>query len=458
MKPDSTPPPAHSNIQHIPHKEHWQPKTLIGKLLLWAGRKISQAAMKLHLIRTGGRHEVTPLIKRTVKWGMAVEAKLERWNIGEGSHGVAEMVSLDHQYMVKKTSTGVAEETSAEFLETRKKAETLFKENKLDEHEYQRVVQRSHELENLFVNEAKNEQEVLTTFDHENIVKAVKTTDGGHAIEYAGASLDEMMALDEKGRDPKKGMPGRQYTPLRESELESIGGQIMKGLEYIHNKGYCHGDLKLGNVAIDQYGRVKLIDFGLSRKVSECPLEPLVPPMGEMEAGLVRRISTDYLIPPEAFCMTSGWEQKADMWALGNLIALGLLAKEPYKFFGFAMAHAKTPDDHMKAILHRRDAALEALEKSNVSDQAYDLVAQLMEPDPEKRLTIQQAMEHPFFTEDRFYDASDTQEWAPDPEPEDDDEFFDALETPWTPESKPKSEPDDADDVDIPINRNPTEE
>ena len=45
--------------------------------------------------------------------------------------------------------------------------------------------------------------------------------------------------------------------------------QVVRGLQYIHDVGYVHGDIKLENVLVDEMGVCKIADFGMARRIGE---------------------------------------------------------------------------------------------------------------------------------------------------------------------------------------------
>lgn len=46
-----------------------------------------------------------------------------------------------------------------------------------------------------------------------------------------------------------------------------ITGQVCKALEFIHQQGYIHGDVKPDNILVDGQGRARLIDFGFAAPI-----------------------------------------------------------------------------------------------------------------------------------------------------------------------------------------------
>jgi serine/threonine protein kinase len=73
----------------------------------------------------------------------------------------------------------------------------------------------------------------------------------------------------------------RRRKTLDESTAKYIMYELLKGVGYIHSRRICHRDIKLENILLDNLGRIKLCDFGISKlcKEDEDPDNPKDLPM-----------------------------------------------------------------------------------------------------------------------------------------------------------------------------------
>ena len=95
----------------------------------------------------------------------------------------------------------------------------------------------------------------------------------------------------------------KQHGQVPQSEASHIMKEITQALQYIHNKGIVHRDLKLGNILLDQTGVSKLGDFGLA--------------MYYKEATPGNICGTPNFIAPEVL-NDHVHDPASDIWALGK--------------------------------------------------------------------------------------------------------------------------------------------
>ncbi|KAL1511553.1 hypothetical protein AB1Y20_006347 [Prymnesium parvum] len=162
-----------------------------------------------------------------------------------------------------------------------------------------------------------------------------------------------------------------------EAKAASILKEVASGVALLHAQGMCHADIKPENLLLtsrDDEAHVKLVDFGLScapREVAK------------------RKPGTWAYWPPEAFLgMSVGLS--TDMWALGVLTYIMLSGYHPFDPFGDA-------DDRLiQQRICRGKYDFNDPCWRQVSDDAKQLIQDLLQPDPANRLTVEQLLQHPW--------------------------------------------------------------
>src|ERR1700759_1663278 len=106
--------------------------------------------------------------------------------------------------------------------------------------------------------------------------------------------------------------------------------EIARGLGIAHGRNLVHRDIKPQNVLIDDEGRAKLTDFGISRQLEQD---------GMTATGRVLG-TTDYVAPEQA--MGRGTDQRSDIYALGVVLFEMFTGEVPFAAdsqVGVAMKH-----------------------------------------------------------------------------------------------------------------------
>ncbi|KAH0793007.1 CAMK family protein kinase [Histomonas meleagridis] len=168
--------------------------------------------------------------------------------------------------------------------------------------------------------ETKNEATTLIKLCHPNIISMYEfffdeaRTHLYIVLEYcSGGSLKDF--IEKEG-------------PIKPPKLYSYCYQIIKALLYCHEQNVAHRDIKPANILLDNYGRPKLADFGLSRKLTK----------GEVVNSCAG--SRPYMAP-EVITRQNADPFLADIWSLGitfYTIAFGKLPWATQKIEELEMA------------------------------------------------------------------------------------------------------------------------
>ena len=218
--------------------------------------------------------------------------------------------------------------------------------------------------------EILNEINILKKMDHPNILKIFEFY--SNKEEYSIVTeLCEGGELFQEIID--KG-------PFSEKYSAYVMYQILSAVNYCHNMNIIHRDLKPENILITDKNEIglptiKICDFGTSKII---------------EKGAVQRslVGSSYYIAPEV--IKKNYTEKCDIWSCGVILYILLSARPPFA------------GDNDKEIMKNVSVGsyniyCEPFDK--VSKDAIDLIQRLLVKDPSKRMSAEQALNHPWFKE-----------------------------------------------------------
>ena len=161
-----------------------------------------------------------------------------------------------------------------------------------------------------------------------------------------------------------------------EDEAARILCQLLEAVLYLHKNDVVHRDIKPENIMFetsDEDSNIKLIDFGLARKhkQSDAPMSTIV--------------GTPYYLAP--CVLNKSYDRSVDLWSVGVIAYILLCGYPPFNGANNKEVYASV----QKGLFYFPSA-----EWGHVSHAAKDFVIRLLQTNPKRRMTAEQALAHPW--------------------------------------------------------------
>eukprot|EP00252_Welwitschia_mirabilis_P022696 TRINITY_DN6222_c0_g3_i1.p1 TRINITY_DN6222_c0_g3~~TRINITY_DN6222_c0_g3_i1.p1 ORF type:complete len:378 (+),score=57.65 TRINITY_DN6222_c0_g3_i1:500-1633(+) len=195
----------------------------------------------------------------------------------------------------------------------------------------------------------------------------------------------------------------RSSQPLTEDHCQYFLYQILRGLKYIHSANILHRDLKPGNLLLNANCDLKICDFGLARTTSETDF-------------MTEYVVTRWYRAPELLLNCSEYTAAIDVWSVG-CIFMEILKREPLfpgkdyvqqlKLITELLGSPDNSDlgflrsDNAKRYIRQLPQVPKqpfAQKYPNIDPVAIDLAEKMLVFDPTKRITVDEALRHPYLS------------------------------------------------------------
>ena len=205
----------------------------------------------------------------------------------------------------------------------------------------------------------------MKKLNHSNLVSLYEVLD-----DPAEDSLYMVLEMCKKGVVMKVGMH-EVADPYAPESCRCWFRDLVLGIEYLHAQGVCHRDIKPDNLLLTHDDVLKIVDFGVSEMFEK-----------DSDMTTAKSAGSPAFLPPELCVSHHGTisGKAADVWSMG--VTLYCL------YFGRVPFEKTAPLELYDAI--KNDTPELSPGAHEAHEDLVDLMRQLLEKDPQRRITIPQ--------------------------------------------------------------------
>ncbi|XP_015574492.1 serine/threonine-protein kinase BLUS1 isoform X2 [Ricinus communis] len=222
------------------------------------------------------------------------------------------------------------------------------------------------------LDDIRREAQTMSLIDHPNVIRAFCSFVVDRNLWVVMPFMDEGSCLHL--------MKIAYPDGFEEAAISSILKETLKALDYLHQQGHIHRDVKAGNILLNRNGIVKLADFG----VSACMFDT-----GDRQRARNTFVGTPCWMAPEVLQPGSGYNSKADIWSFG-ITALELA-------HGHAPFSKYPPMKVLLMTIQNAPPGLDYDRDKKFSKSFKEMVAMCLVKDQTKRPTAEKLLKHSFF-------------------------------------------------------------
>lgn len=227
-----------------------------------------------------------------------------------------------------------------------------------------------HQADGSKTSKVEREISVLRLLRHPNIVHLYEVIESeryiGIVLEYgAGGELFDYILAQKC---------------LQEREACRLFAQLVSGVSYLHRKKIIHRDLKLENLLLDRHRNVIITDFGFANNFSARSNDLMATSCGSPCYAAPELVVQDGMYVGAA----------VDVWSCGVILYAMLAGYLPFD------DDPANPDGDNINMLYKYIMATPLSFPDYITAEPRSLLQRMLVPDPAKRATLDEVMDHPW--------------------------------------------------------------